>query len=842
MVTGNLRNCCFLARRLLALSAAMLAIVWTAQSSYAAPTWKDIGPHPVSGGDTGRVSDIAAHPSDADVFFIATASGGAWRYDHGTWTAMTDKLSMLATGAIAVDPKNPDTLYVGGGEPNFAPHCFYGTGIFKSKDGGKSWKNVGAKVSAGRAVSNIVISAQDSKVLYASVQRAGGSAKADAARHHPGKDSAMGVFRSEDGGKSWTRCKGLPKDVGATDVVISAEDHHVVYAALGDRKSGSAHGVYRSKDGGKNWSKLKLPGVGSDIGRVSLAISPSSPNVLYVVVAAGTPESNPRKAKVLGLWRSEDGGDSFTKHNPGRISAGFGWFMLVAGVHPSEPKQVAVGGLNLVRSTNGGKNFSDISPPHPDVHAIAWDAKGRMLVGDDGGVHRSASQGGRWESLNKGLGSMQFYPALALHPTKPNWILGGLQDNGTILWNGKSWRRVIGGDGGYAALHPKNPEVVLGQSQHTGNLMRSTNGGRSFRSSSSGINKQDRDAFFNPVIFDPHNPDWAYYATQRLYRSQDQGRSWRAISKDLTDGAFDSAIRSIDVSRSEKGVIYVVTTDGRVMVSEDGGKDFRVSLQDLTDWKRVSRDLVISSRSADVAYLGVPRFGSAMGRVLKTEDRGKTWVDISGNLPDVPVASVDHYANPDSDGEGDVLFVGTDNDVYISCSDGERWTSIGKGRANALTTELRYQPQFSRLVAGTMGRGVWLLESAGPDALRALCDAEEPGDENPEDDSENDPSQEDGPDEGSAETDSGDTDAGDKDGSNEEPKDPSDESNEDEKGSPKDPSGDAPQGEGSAKPGQATKKGGCLIARESSGEGGAVLGFGLWGWQVMLRRRRRRCV
>lgn len=706
------------------------ALATSALRANAASPWREIGPNPISGGDTGRVTDIAVHPSNKDVFFISTASGGAWRYDSGKWTPLTDDLSMLATGAIAIDPKNPDVLYLGGGEPNFAPHCYYGAGIFKSKDGGKSWKNVGKKVSAGRAVSSIVIAQKDSNQVYAAVQRAGGAKDDSSARHHPDKNGAVGVYRSDDGGKSWKLLDGLPKGVGATDVQISPEDDKILYAGLGDRMKGSEHGAYRSKDGGKSWSKLSLPGVGSNIGRVTIAVSKSSPSTVYVLVAAGTPPKDPRQSKVLGLWRSDDGGDSFKKHNPGRISAGFGWFMLAAGVNPENADEVVVGAINLVRSSSGGGGFADISPPHPDIHAITWDAEGRLLIGDDGGVHRSTNSGRSWKSLNDGLGSVQFYPALALHPKNPDWILGGLQDNGTVLWNGSSWRRVFGGDGGYAALHPENPSVVLGQSQHTGNLMRSSDGGRSFRKSSSGIDKDDRDAFFNPVIFEPQNKDVAYYGTQRLYRSENQGRNWRAISKDLTDGAFFSAIRSIDVSPSEAGIIYVVTTDGRLSVSEDGGKSFEVRLQDITDWKRVSRDLVISARTPDVAYLGVPRWGSAIGQVVKTSDRGKTWTDISGNLPKEPVASIDHWADPDGDGDSDILFVGTDHEIYVSCNDGEHWTAIGKGRANAMAIEIRYQPQFERLVVGTMGRGIWLREKLSPEAIRKICEAGEGEDPN----------------------------------------------------------------------------------------------------------------
>lgn len=709
-----------------------LAGPWVAaQRVEAAPKWREIGPKPIksgyTGGSTGRVSGVAAHPTDKDVFFISTAGGGAWRYDKGTWTPLTDRLSMLATGAIAVDPNNPDILFVGGGEANFAPHCFYGAGIFKSTDGGKSWKNVGKKVSAGRTVSKIAIAKQKSDVIFAAVQRAGGIPNNDSAHHHPQKDDPMGIYRSQDGGESWARLKGLPEDAGATDVVIAPDDPSLVYVAYGDRRSRPSHGVYRSRDGGDSWEKLKLPQLSKELGRISLAISPSQPKDLFVLAAAGTPDNNPRKSKVLGLWHSKDQGDSFVKHNPGDVASGFGWFMLVVGVNPKDSKHVVVGGMNLVGSTNGGQRFSDITPPHVDIHAIVWDAAGRLLVGDDGGVHRSSSKGRNWETLNKGLGTMQFYPSIALHPTNPNWILGGLQDNGTVRWDGKSWHMVIGGDGGYAALHPKRPNVVLGQSQHTGNLMRSTNGGSSFSRSSSGIVRSDRDAFFNPVIFDPNDPDTAYYATQRLYRSTNSGKSWSAISMDLTDGAFLSAIRSIDVAKSDSKVIYVVTTDGRVLVSSDGGKNFEVKLQDISDWKRVSRDLVISDRSADVAYLGIPKFASAMGRVLKTSDRGKSWQDIAGNLPENPVNSMDLYTDPNGSAEDDILFLGTDNDVYISCNDGERWVSIGKGRARAIATEVRYQAEHKRVVVSTMGRGIWLFEDATPEALRELCEAD-PGD------------------------------------------------------------------------------------------------------------------
>jgi photosystem II stability/assembly factor-like uncharacterized protein len=676
-------------------------------SSTVKAQWREIGPAPISSGQHGgRVTAVATHPSDADVFYIGGAGGGVWRYD-GAWTPLTDNMPSLTIGALAVDPNQPETIYAGTGESNLAPHCYYGVGLYKSEDGGETWTVYGAKEFAGRAIARVAISKANSSVIYVAVQRAGGIPVRYAAKDHPLAQGDLGIFRSDDGGETWTHLTADQAKIGASDVAVDPNDENTVYAALGGFEGDPAHGVYKSTDGGKSWSKLSP--FKETLGRTSLAISKDG-EVIYALGGRGASAQSVQGATLIDLMKSTDGGMTWNAQNISDVTSGFGWYMNVVGVHPEDSDDYYYGGMNLMR---GG---SDVTPNHVDMHAIAWDASGRLIAGDDGGVHRSSNNGSSYEALNDGLGINQFYPSVSVSGEE-SFMLGGLQDNGTILWNGKSWTSVLGGDGGYTAIHPNNSNVLFAEIQHTGALYRSSDGGNSFNSSASGINSEDRDAFFNPIVFNPEDPNTLLYATQRLYRSTNGGQSWQAFSGDLTTGAALSAIRTLSYAPSDANTVWVVTTDGHVEVSGDGGKTFDIVLEDIADWRRVSRDLAIMPDDADTVYLGVPRFG--VDQVLKTSDRGKTWESLDGNLPDVPVNAMELIVGSD---EQKILLAGTDNELYLSCDEGKKWSVLDDSLPNALIVEVRYQAQFERIVVITMGRGAWIYEGATVEKLLEICD------------------------------------------------------------------------------------------------------------------------
>jgi len=393
----------------------------------APPDWVELGPAPIiTGAYTGRVSALACSPTNPDKYYAAGADGGVWRtYDAGeSWTPLTDFLPTSAMGALAMDPTDENVLYAGTGEANFANHSRYGLGLYRTTDGGDTWDQLAEEAFAGRCFSRIVVDSLDPATLYAAITHAGGFPAGVAARGHPATWGPLGVFRSTDRGETWTHLtNGLPA-ISATDLAIDPVNPQVLYAAIGDIFGEPENGIYKSTDGGEHWDRLYGGLPTSGVGRISLAISPSKPTVLYTIYTYAS-TSTGGGASTLNVYRTDNGGASWTALNPGNFQATYGWYLSTVIVHPAEEDTVFVGGLDLLRTTSGGGYWSYVTPPHVDMHALAWDAAGRLVVGDDGGVHRTTNLGGSWTSHNQGLGCIQFYAGLSLSPAAPQYLYGG---------------------------------------------------------------------------------------------------------------------------------------------------------------------------------------------------------------------------------------------------------------------------------------------------------------------------------------------------------------------------------------------------------------------------------
>jgi len=668
-----------------------------------AQVWSELGPAPISGAnDAGRVSAIVCHPTNPDLYYAGGADGGVWRTDDGgqTWRALTDHMPTTAVGAIAMDPADPRTLYVGTGEANFANHSRYGLGVFKSTDAGETWEHLAEGTFGGRCFSRMIVHPAQPDRVYGAITIAGGFPSLAGAKGHPGAAGPVGVFRSDDGGHSWARLdNGLP-GISVTDLAMDPANPDVLYAGVGHIFGDASNGIYKTTDGGDSWSRLGGGLPTSNIGRISLAVAPSDANRLYTMITRPS-DANGGGASTLGAFRSDNAGQTWTAINAGSIQATYGWYLSTVSVRPGAPGTVIMGGLSLVRSTNAGANFSTITPPHVDLHAIAWDASGRLLVGDDGGVHRSINLGSSWESLNTGLGTVQFYAGVSTHPTDRARLLGGTQDNGTNLRSTESlvWARVAGGDGGWTQWDQSAPLRLFAESQGTGNLYRSINGGQTFGGAGSGIVPTDRNCFLPPYLIDPTNSVRMLYATHRVYRSLNGSATWTPISPDLTGGA--GAIRALAMSPADPMTVYAATTDGRVQVSIDGGQTFTLRLTDAQGWPRVTREIWAHPIEPGTAYLAGATFGAP--HVRRTRDRGVTWETLDGDLPDLPV----NVVVADARCATPVLYAGTDAGVYVSTDDGAHWSLFGAGFPRACVIDLLVEPGRERLIAATQGRGAW---------------------------------------------------------------------------------------------------------------------------------------
>lgn len=670
----------------------------------AAQTWTTIGPSQTTafGGATGRVSALACSPTDPNLYFVAGADGGVWRSrDAGaSWTPLTDFMPTTAMGALLIDPADPATIYAGTGEANFANHSRPGVGIYKSTNGGDSWSHWGAAALSGRCISRLAIDGSSSPArLFAAVTRAGGFPTRAAAKGHPDANLRRGVWISDDGGEEWSQVTSLP-DGDVTDLLASSTLGGTVYAAIGDIFGGPDNGVWKSIDRGLSWTKLAggFP-ASSQVGLIALATAPSMPQRLFALVARPADAAGGGASR-LGSYRSDDGGMTWTAIAAAADLATYGWYFTTVAVNPADPADVVSGGLNLVRSVNAGSSGTDIGIPHPDVHAAVFDAAGRLVVACDGGVYRRRSNG--WDTLNTGLTLTQCYAGLSLHPTDPDIMLVGLQDNGTVLRTGPTtvWRMVTGGDGGWTQIDQQNALRMFTQSQGVGSLNRSTNGGLNF--SGIGASVGARAAFYNPYLIDPVSSLRMLYATERVYLSTTGGSGFSLLHPDVTAGP-PAAIRCIAQSPSDPRWVYVATNDGRVLASGDTGANFALVRTGNPGWPRITRELFVDPASPRTVYLAGAGYGAT--KVMRSEDAGQSWVALDSGLPDVPVNTV----AADSRTVPPALFAGAEDGVYSSTDDGVTWERLGSGMPHVPTIDLALDVRRHRIVAATQGRGVWTI-------------------------------------------------------------------------------------------------------------------------------------
>lgn len=695
---------------------------------------RNIGPAFVSG----RIADIAIHPKNNNIWYVATASSGVWKTENAgtTFTPIFDKEAVFATGCVSIDPSNPSTVWVGTGENVGGRHIAFGDGIYKSTDNGKSWKNMGLKNS--EHISKIIIHPDNSDIIWVAAQGPLWSSGGD-----------RGVFKSIDGGKSWVKTLDVNEWTGATDLVTDPGNPDFLYAATWQRHrtvaalmdGGPGSGIYRSKDGGNTWEKLENGIPKSNLGKIGLAVSPQQSNVIYAAI-----ETDRREG---GVYKSTDRGASWQKQS-NTVSGGTGphyYQELYASPHAFD--RLYLMDVRIQVSDDGGKTFRQLKEEnkHSDNHAIAFRANDPdyLLVGTDAGVYESNDLAENWRFFPN-LPLTQYYK-LALNNREPFYeIFGGTQDNGSHGGPSRTdnrhgirnadWYKTLGADGYSAAADPGNPDIIYGEFQE-GYLFRvdlKTGESLLIQPQQGEGEKTERYNWDAPIVISPQNPEHLYFASQRVWHSTNRGDSWKAISGDLTrneerlnmpimgkkqswDNAWDvsamsnyNTITSLGVSSVQDGLIYAGTDDGIIQVTEDSGKNWRkieVSSLPGVPERAFVNDIKADLFDANIVYVALDNHkeGDYAPYLFKSTNKGKTWKPIKGNLPEKTLVwrmVQDHIKK-------DLLFAGTEFGVYFSLDGGEKWTKMA-GTPTISFRDLAIQKRENDLVGASFGRGFFVLD------------------------------------------------------------------------------------------------------------------------------------
>lgn len=708
---------------------------------------RNIGPAFLSG----RISDVLIHPANENLWYAAAGSGGVWKSSNAgtTWTPIFDDESSYSIGCLAADPHNPHVIWVGTGEDGGGRHAGYGDGIYRSDDGGKTWQNMGLKNS--EHISKIIVSAEDPDVVYVAAQgplwRKGGD---------------RGFFKSSDGGKTWKKTLGDDQWTGVTDIVVDSRDPNRVYAATWQHHrnvaaymgGGPKSGIYRSDDGGETWKKLSEGLPEGSMGKIGLAISFQQPDVVYASV-----ELNRRQGE---FYRSTDRGNSWEKQSDAVAGATGPHYYQEIFASPHEFDRIYLMDEYFQVSTDGGKSFDAVNWAyrHGDSHALAFKLSDPdyIMVGDDGGIFDSFDGADSWRYIEN-LPLTQFYK-VALDDAEPFYnIYGGTQDNGSLGGPSRTdnitgiqnmdWDMILGWDGQQPATEPGNNDIVYAERQQgmlsridliTGEVMDIQ--------PQPGANEDfERFNWDAPILVSPHKPTRLYFASHRLWRSDNRGDEWHAVSGDLTrnqdrmnmpimgrrqswDAGWDlesmstyNTITSISESPQVEGLLYVGTDDGLLQISDDGGESWRAvevgSLPGVPDTAFVN-DIKADLHDADTVYVVLDdhKFGDFAPYVLKSENRGRSWSSIRGDLPDRTLVwrIVQDHVKPE------LLFAGTEFGIYFSPNRGTTWVKLAGGVPTISFRDLAIQKRENDLVGASFGRGFYVLDDYT--SLRFVSDAQ----------------------------------------------------------------------------------------------------------------------
>jgi photosystem II stability/assembly factor-like uncharacterized protein len=713
------------------------------ETNYQALAFRNIGPA-INGG---RIADIAIHPDNGNVWYVAVGSGGVWKTDNAgtTWQPIFDDQPAYSIGSVAIDPTNPATVWVGTGENVGGRHVGYGDGVYKSTDGGKTWQNMGLR--ATEHISTMLVHPENSDVVWVSAQ---------GPLWTPGGE--RGLYKTADGGATWRKVLGDEQWTGVTDIVLDPRDPDVLYAATWDRHrtvaaylgGGPGSGIHKSTDGGETWTKLTTGLPSSNLGKIGLAVSLQDPDIVYAAI-----ELDRRSGAV---YRSTNRGGSWTKMSDA-VSGGTGphyYQELYASPHRFG-RLYLVSNATLISDDHGATfRRMNLDGKHSDDHAIAFqkDDPNYLLVGSDGGLYETYDDMATWRFI-RNLPVMQYYKISVDDAVPFYFVYGGTHDNGSNGGPSRTdtehgirnadWFKTLGADGHGSATEPGNPNIIYAETQQGGlHRVDRITGEQVF------IQPQAREGepferynWDAPIEISPHNPARVYFASQRVWRTDDRGNSWTPISADLTrsqeritlpirgaqqswDNPWDisamsnyNTITSLAESPLVEGLLYAGTDDGLLQVTEDGG----------TTWRRIEvgsirgvpvtafvNDIKADLFDAGTVYMALDnhKYGDFRPYVVKSMDRGRSWRSIAGDLPDRHLVwrVVQDHVNPQ------LLFAATELGIFFTVNGGARWIELEGGVPTIAFRDITIQRTHQDVVAGSFGRGIFILDDYPP--LRSL--------------------------------------------------------------------------------------------------------------------------
>ncbi len=693
----------------------------------------------------GRIADIAVNPQNENTWYVAVGSGGLWKTTNKgiTWKPIFDQQASYSLGTVALDPNNPEVVWVGTGENVSGRHVGWGDGVYKSMDGGKTWKQMGLPRS--EHIGKILIDPRNSDVVLVAAEGPLWSAGGE-----------RGAYRTTDGGKTWTLVLSVDENTGVTDMEFDTTNPDVIYAAAYQRRrhtwallaGGAGSGIYKSVDNGLSWREVTTGLPSTDMGKIGLAVTPADPNLVYATIESDE--------KNKGFYHSTDKGESWTKQNS-YTSGGTGpHYYQEIEASPTNPHLVYQMDVFLHVTRDGGKTFDYLGTgreKHSDNHALWIDPKDgdHLIAGTDGGLYETFDEGSTWRHFPN-LPISQFYK-LAVDNTEPFYnVVVGAQDLGTLIGPSRTmnvegirnqdWYIPLGADGYDAAFDPKDPNIVYMEIQQ-GLLHRHdrrTNEVLNIQPQPAPNDPPERWNWDAPILVSPHDNNTLYFGSQRVWKSTNKGNSWTPISGDLTSNKgryemkFYGRVQSIDalydngamskyatltgISESPitKGLLYTASDDGIIQVSEDGGANWRTSTLPKVPALSFINDVEASSHNSNEVFASADahKLGNYTTYLFMSSDKGKSWRSISGDLPAntiVWVIKQDHI-------DENLLFIGTEYGIYFTHNKGVNWTKLNAGVPTIAFRDVELHPRDNDLIGATFGRGVYVLDDYSP--LREL--------------------------------------------------------------------------------------------------------------------------